>query len=317
MSFFDHPGNLGATRGTLFTVHHADWPAYPQGEDFRMPLLQLTGFPINTEFLTVDHIDQSTLFAACVRGARLDEPFATRNFHVAVWYEDLIALDKKGFIEGVLRVNEREWEERQWQRLTKSAPPGAHLGYFANGEFVAINPNFKSDDDDPQYGELVMCRNNRIAVTAAGRDFISAELEGVKDEIMTTLGDRVADLFESQYYDTSIREACVQLEHEIRMYTGTDAFGDSLVERFIDQARSERRFLESYLRSFRQELRTVFRFIRNDFMHNLREADSAATLAVLFRVARARAPLGALQTRGADGQERGSSADPAGPQGNA
>jgi hypothetical protein len=161
-----------------------------------------------------------------------------------------------------------------------------------------------------------MCRNDRISVTAAGREFISAGLNDVKDEIMTTLGNRVADIFERKYFDTSIREACVQLEHEIRAYTGTDAFGDKLVELFMDKVRSEKRFLESYVRSFRQELRTVFRFIRNDFMHNLREADSATTLAVLFRVARAHAPFGALQAPGASSQQEGPSANPEGSQRN-
>ena len=51
MDIFEHPGNLGAARGTLITVHHADWPAYPQGDDFYTPLLQLTAFPPGTDSL--------------------------------------------------------------------------------------------------------------------------------------------------------------------------------------------------------------------------------------------------------------------------
>jgi hypothetical protein len=72
MDMFQHPGDLGPTRGTLLTVHPADWPAYPEGDDFRTPLPNLTGFAPGTEFLVVDDIDQSLLLIADVAyGARL------------------------------------------------------------------------------------------------------------------------------------------------------------------------------------------------------------------------------------------------------
>ena len=54
MDIFEHPGNLGPTRGTLLTVHHANWPAYPEGDDFRTALLQLTAFPPGTQFHVVE-----------------------------------------------------------------------------------------------------------------------------------------------------------------------------------------------------------------------------------------------------------------------
>lgn len=75
-----------------------------------------------------------------------------------------------------------------------------------------------------------------------------------------------------------IREACVQLEDEI----SSKLWGDRLVEEFISKVRAEERSLESHLRTLRQELRIVFKFIRNDFMHNLREADEAAPARLSF-----------------------------------
>ena len=83
----------------------------------------------------------------------------------------------------------------------------------------------------------------------------------------------------------------MQLEHDIRLRTGTEAYGDRLVELFVEKIRSEHRYLESYLRSFRQELGAVFKFIRSDFMHNLQQADSASALAMLFRIASVRSLL--------------------------
>jgi hypothetical protein len=293
VGIFDHPGNLGSVRGTLFTVHHADWPAYPQGNDFRLTLLQLTAFPARTEFLAIDHIDRSALFIARVRGAKLDEPFATRNFHIAAWDDDLIELDKRRLVDGVMRTSERHWEEDRWQRLLAKVPEGAQMGYRAlDGEFIPLEaPDFESYDDDTVRGNFVVLPSDRITITPAGRDFVMQELGAMQADITESFGDRVADLFGRKYYDTCIREACVQLEHEIRHRTGTDAYGDKLVELFVEKVRSDKKCLESSVRSFRQELRAVFKFIRNDFMHNLREADSVSALAMLFRVARVRSLL--------------------------
>jgi hypothetical protein len=78
------------------------------------------------------------------------------------------------------------------------------------------------------------------------------------------VGERVAHLFRLKYYDTAIREACVQLEHDIKKYVikkyvGLKKFyGDPLVEAFSTELREENRILESNLRTLRQELRTVF-----------------------------------------------------------
>lgn len=292
MGLFDHPGNLGPTRGTLFTVHHADWPAYPQGDDFRTPLLQLTAFPAGTEFKVVDHIDKSALFIACVPGAKVDHPFSTSNFHIAVWYEDLISLDRQGFATGIRRATERQWQEDRWQQLRSSVPDGATIGYrVEDGTFVRYEPDFDSYEDDLHYGDFVICSDDLVSVTPSGREFILHELATSKQEIMTAVGQRVADLFDHQYYDTCIREACVALEHDIRLRTRSEKYGDQLIDLFVAQTLSDKRYLESYVRTYRQELRAVFKFIRNKFMHNLSSADAAATLAILFRIASARTLL--------------------------
>ena len=72
---------------------------------------------------------------------------------------------------------------------------------------------------------------------------------------------------------------------------GSELYGDKLTEEFVLRLRGQKNILESHLRTFRQEMRTVFKFIRNDYMHNLREADEAAAHAVLFRIARVRSML--------------------------
>jgi hypothetical protein len=90
MSIPDHPGNLGSVRGSFLTIHHADWPAYPEGEDFCEGLFQFTAFPPGTQFVVIDDCDQALLFMAAVNYARPDiPPRDARNFHIAVWHEDL------------------------------------------------------------------------------------------------------------------------------------------------------------------------------------------------------------------------------------
>jgi hypothetical protein len=291
MDIFEHPGNLGATRGTILTMHHADWPAYPQGDDFHTPLLQLTAFPPGTDFVVVDDIDQSFLLVADVEGKKLHDPYNERNFHVAIWYEDLRALHDRGMIDGVEQVSERRWQEEHWKRLRRAVPDGATIGYKGkSGEFIPIRePDFTEYEDE--FRQYIISTGRRLRITDVGRRTLLAELRKDWTDLQDDVGERVAHLFELAYYDTAIREACVCLEHEIRKYLGSILWGNPLVEECVSKLRGEKKLLESYLRTFRQELRTIFKFIRNDFMHNLREADEVAAYAMLFRIARARAML--------------------------
>src|SRR5262249_41827726 len=151
-------------------------------------------------------------------------------------------------------------------------------------------PDFNEFDDEFEY-LIVPSGRRRLRVTDVGRSFLLSALRASSLNIRETLGDRIMRLFEIGFYDTAIREACVQLEHEIRVYTGSEAWGDKLTEEFVTRLRDQKKLLESHLRTFRQELRTVFKFIRNDFIHNLLEADEAAAHAVLFRIASVRSML--------------------------
>jgi len=293
MDILEHPGNLGPTRGRIWTGHHGDWPAYPQGDDFRLALLQLTVFPQGTEFIVADDIDQALLLAADVPGGKTDDPFDSRNFHIAVWHEDLRELDKRGLIDGVEAVSERQWQQEQWKKLRALVPDGGQIGIQGkDGSFIPITePNFDEYEDDIEWGDFVISRGGRVRIADSGRRFLLSELRSEDLSLRSEIGDRVAHLFEIGYYDTCIREACVQLEHEIKIYTGSEAWGNQLVEVFVEKIRAEKNFLESFVRTFRQELRTVFKFIRNEFMHNLLQADEVSAHAVLFRIARVRSVL--------------------------
>lgn len=289
-NLLNHPGNLGPVRGTLPSIHHADWPAYSQGENFSEALFQLTAFPPKTGFIAVDDIDQSILFIADVPCAPVKKPFDPRNFHIAVWHSDLRKLQLEAYITGVEFCTELQWHKHQWNEMLSKSPKGAKPGFINDkGVFVALEPpDFDENEADTEYMPFVYCPEHRIQVTQAGRDFVIKSIKSNPLDIKAAISTKVAKLYELGFFDTCIREACVQLEHEIKLELGSKAWGDKLTNAFINHLQSRNKILESDIRTFQQELRSLFKLIRNDFMHNLANVDDTSALVALVRVARVR-----------------------------
>ena len=291
MNILKHPGNLGPSRGSLLTVHHGDWPAYPEGNDHFEALFQFTAFPAGTSFIAVDDMDRALLFIADVKCGTPSEPRNPKNFHLAAWHEDLAELQRRGFIEGIKPVTERQWFKNRWDKLRSLAPEGL-FRKGQNGELTPIEePKLDDYDDDEEWKPLVATPTDRIQVTTAGRAFVHSSLSGKPIDIAACISEKVQHLFVMKYFDTCIREACVQLECEIKTAVGSEMWGDKLTETFIQHLRGKNDFLESVVRTFRQELRSVFKMIRNDFMHNLSEADETTALVILTRISRVRSML--------------------------
>jgi hypothetical protein len=253
----------------------------------------LTAFPARTEFIVVDDIDRSLLLIANVRCGVPSKPFDPRNFHIAVWYEDLIELENRGFVTGIEGVTERKWRQRKWSDVRSRVPPGTEIGHLdANGQFTPLKePSLENYEDDVGWAPFVVSAEGRITVTEQGRRFLLTELRAENVEFSTAISPRVARLFELGFFDACIREACVHLEHEIKVRITSDEWGDKLTESFINALRTKKQFLESYVRTLRQELRTVFKLIRNDYMHNLLDADEVTAYTILVRIARIRSML--------------------------
>jgi hypothetical protein len=180
--------------------------------------------------------------------------------------------------------------------LRKDSPDGTTIGYKdPAGIFIPLpEPDFGDFDDEIRNHAIPHGR--RVSVTSTGRAFLLAKLRREFVSIEGFVTERVRHLYELTYYDTAIRDACAQLETEIKAYTGSRSWGDRLTEELVSKLRDENKILESYLRVLRQELRTVFKFIRNDYMHNLRDADEASAFAILFRIARMRSALKFVST---------------------
>ena len=295
MNIFEHPGNLGPARGKILTNLHANWPAYPQGDDFFASLLQMTALPARTKFIVIDDIDLCLLLMADVSCAKPDKPFEHQNFHVAVWHDDLVEMNSRSLVDGIQPTTHRDWLQQRWNRMISQVPKGRALGFKdSGGKFVPLKkPKFDDYDydDDLDHAEVFVSHDDWIQVTDKGRDFLISIIKTTNINFGQDIGNRVAHLFVLGYYDTCIREACIQLEHEIRNFTGSVTRGDKLIEVFVRKISNERNYLESKIWTFQQELRSVFKFIRNEYMHNLLESDEASAYAILFRIAKIRAAI--------------------------
>lgn len=283
-SLEDHPGFLGLTSHGVIAIH-ADWPMYPEEHGADLALVWLTAFPPSTQFKPIDDIDQCILFLADVKCSNRADPFDERNLHVAIWHEDLAELSQRGFVSGVNVVTERQWEVNKRENL-----PSDELFYKTDdGEYkqLTLSPLDDFDDEHPSWPEF---DPDGIKVTAIGLRQAHTILSSLEFEY-GILGDRIERLYELSYFDTAVREACIQIEHNIRLGLGSDRWGDVLVDQLFTVLKESGSYRQSYLRVLRIHTKTVFKFIRNEFMHAFVAMDEAQCRALLFRLARAKAEL--------------------------
>jgi hypothetical protein len=97
--------------------------------------------------------------------------------------------------------------------------------------------------------------------------------------------DRLKRLADLGLYDTAIREAGVFLETRLRTATGSKQVGIRLVDIYVRRLARERRFNIASIRRIRTDLRSAFKFIRNEFAHQSIEIPQDRALALLSRLA--------------------------------
>jgi hypothetical protein len=300
MNLSDHPGYMGWIDGVI--AHHSNWPAYPfEGAEGLM--FRLAAFAPKTRFVVIEDNDRAVLFVADVDGTKLQKPMLELNFHVAGWHEDLLKLHRDGMISGVKPVSEDRWKVIQWKSLPRALFEANGIDpdnedevlskplYFTiDGEKFPSYPPKKKDDpaDEEPLLSWPEFPENKIVVTPAGRDRTHELL--VKDwgEWRKHSSPKAIKLFELGFHDTCVREACVELEWTLKKSLGSRAYGDKLVEAYVEDLASRKCYLESSRRTIRQDLRAVFKLIRNRFMHVLADIDQTSALVNLIRIARIR-----------------------------
>jgi hypothetical protein len=295
MNLSDHPGYMGGIDDVI--AHHSNWPAYPfQGPEGLM--FRLTAFAPKTRFVVTDDNDRAVLFLADVDGTKLQKPTLELNFHVAGWHEDLLKLQRDGMISGVKPVSEDRWKVIQWKSLLKTTFEANGIDpdnkddilskplYSAvDGEIVPLfPPQEEADEDESPLLSWPEFARNDIVVTEAGRRWTHDRLIKKWGELEKHSSPKAVKLFDLGFYDTCVREACVELEWSLKKALGSMAYGDKLVEAYVKHLAGKKCFLESVRRTIRQDLRAVFKLIRNRFMHVLSDIDRTSALVNLVRI---------------------------------
>lgn len=310
-------GYLGFTTQGVLAIH-ADWPMYPAEHGDGTALASLCSFPEGAWFEPVDDIDRCLLFFVHGYGEPKDalkDPFDERAFHVAAWHEDLLVLQEHDLVEGVEPITERVWEERrreEWRdEIRQEAAEQGHT--FVGDPLLSLG--WTSDDGQwhqarlrslDEYGDEVLTwaavdKARGLRVTQQGW----AELETILAEALVipdSVRPRIQTLLDAELYDTAVRELGVTIESRLRQALGSKLHGLQLVEAFIRQLRDPKQYIQARVKVLRGDLRTAFKFIRNEFAHNVVDISKARAYALVSRLSMVLADIEAVDLPDAEAQ---------------
>jgi hypothetical protein len=296
----DHPGYLGLTSEGVALIH-ADWPMYPVEHGAEIALASLISFPKGTSFEPIDDIDKCVLFVAKGYGPD-SQPFDAQAFHVAIWHEDLLQLADSGFLQGLKRGTSRDHEVRKRNALRKTlgrahgpenVDPLDELEFLSGGTRIAVSLPHLDEFDDSYSDWPVFAGPEEVQVTDAGWQR-AEEVMSEFLEVPEFARDRMSPLIDNKLYDTALREVSALIESRMRQFTESELWGQKLVELFMKRLEENGYYVGAGLKTLRGELRTAFKFIRNDFAHQVVQLPRPRALALLGRMCRLLAEIEAL-----------------------
>lgn len=290
----DMPGNLG--EGVAI---HADWPAYPGDRGWELSLLRLGDYPLGTAFTCLSIIDQVALFVA-ESGVREPDQFSEKHMHIAVWLEDLEQLDERGLVDGVefdLTLSpqqihmKRQLGPERWEKFYSGELP---LGAMLDGEFVQLPvPEDEEPWEEWERAEMwppargvermALYPGTHVCLTSMAQ----AEIERIARQTLAippSLQDRIVAHLAAGLFDSAIRDLAAALEMRMRVYAKSDDFGMKLIDTYINALLATDDYLPARIKSLRQELRSLFKFLRNEFAHTLVALEPSRGYALVSRL---------------------------------
>jgi len=127
-------------------------------------------------------------------------------------------------------------------------------------------------------------KEDGLTVTNQGYEALHKLLVNKKENLNPNLMKIVQPLIDISKYDSAIRDACVLIETQLKDIVKTDNYGMALVDQFFSKLFKSKKYLSSKLKVFRAEIRTAFKFIRNDYAHNLKNIELDQCYAILWRL---------------------------------
>ncbi len=293
MDLFHHPGFMSYGHGSI-EVLHADWPAYPSGHGWQLALRSLAGFPSTVRFRQIDDIDQCILFVAVGRGSCLeprDDLYDAKLFHVAIWREDLLSLHERRLISGCSLLTEHEAALAYYHRMKDVL--------FETAEGLRRNelPYPEAHDFDDESPMILHLAEEGLGLTPKAEQALGSLALPV-EALNPAIRKRAVPLLSIPLLDTAVREASVILESCLRDATASMLFGQDLVEQYYKLlcTRNEGRATAA-TKMLRAELRTLFKFVRNDFAHALREITPDQCHVLLDRVSDVLTTIHEIETK--------------------
>ena len=138
--------------------------------------------------------------------------------------------------------------------------------------------------DSSDANHVIFDPRNLVEVTSRGW----TELERLlQDEQVLSRFERFEKLIDIEMYDSAIRDAGAVLETALREATGSSSsqYGMRLVDIFVRKLENDQRYSNSAVKRFRTDLRTAFKFVRNEFAHEIVDVPHDRALALLVRFA--------------------------------
>ncbi len=218
--------------------------------------------------------------------------------HVALRLEELLELDDRGLVVGIdveqrLTTEQLHLKRTLGPELYDSVISGEQvLGTMVDGQFTPIplpDDDDASDDDDWAMAHqrtperVAMFEGSQIHLTAAALPELERVARSIL-EIPPSVQDRISVMLQSGLFDSAIRDLGAALESRMRSVTGTNDYGQRLVDRYVQSMLDSGTFLPARVKSLRQELRAIFKFVRNEFAHGLQEVPPGRGYALISRM---------------------------------
>lgn len=125
-----------------------------------------------------------------------------------------------------------------------------------------------------------------IVLTDFGYSALEHSFSKSTEFIAPDILKRTRGLILMAQHDTAVREACIIVEDALRHATGSSQHGYRLIDTFFTKALASDRVINSQLKTFRTEVKAVFKFVRNEYMHNLKSISQAQCYSILVRTSR-------------------------------
>lgn len=284
---------------------------FPLGEGWEIALRSLANYPLGSKLYEVEIC--GTEYAILTNADPMNQKgneWKDKYFFTTVYVDDLIELHKMGYISGIKLISRHKYDLNMFNSLHNKGcelnEAGDLVYYTKNEETGELtkriweNPkieNYLGESDieewDENYRKELIRQYEKwnrdyieikkhISLTEKGWDkFIEI---AQKFYIPKRIKSLVDPLINIKYYDTATREVTIDFESEMKKFHDTDKYGEKLINLHIgDCIQANDGFFNAGLKVYKQELLTMNKFIRNEFIHNKFAINEKNYNAILFR----------------------------------